>query len=74
MTLESNETIILECVVQKEKQEQPGCFQLITAENERHSVCTKVLNEACAGLTTPKNQSVALACYSTGNFFNLFLD
>lgn len=71
ITLESNETIILECVVQKEKQEQPGCFQLITEENERQSVCTKVLNEACVGFTTPKNLSVALACYNTGTYFLL---
>ncbi|XP_023309926.1 uncharacterized protein LOC111691405 isoform X1 [Anoplophora glabripennis] len=65
ITLESNETILLECMVLKEKQEQPGCFQLITAENEKQSVCTEILNEACVGLTTPKNLSVALACYNT---------
>ncbi|KAJ8909751.1 hypothetical protein NQ315_014360 [Exocentrus adspersus] len=63
ITLESNETIILDCLIQNEKQEEPGCFQLITTGNERVPVCAKILNEACVGLTTPNHWSVVLSCY-----------
>lgn len=63
VTLDSNETVILECI--SKKHEKYGCFSVINLKNKQEqTVCTKILNETCAGITTPLKWSVALACYS----------
>ncbi|KAJ8911432.1 hypothetical protein NQ315_005965 [Exocentrus adspersus] len=61
ITLESNETVILQCT-DTIKNKKPGCF-LVSGPNEE-TVCIKILNDKCVGITTPLNWSVALACYT----------
>lgn len=70
LTLDSNETVILECISNNtlpNEEVKSGCFRIINQKiktQQEHIVCTKVLNDTCVGITTPLKQSVVLACYS----------
>ncbi|XP_018573927.1 uncharacterized protein LOC108912975 [Anoplophora glabripennis] len=66
ITLDSNETIILECISKERlKYVKSGCFPVINPKVEQEQiVCSKILDAACVGITSPMNWTVALACYS----------
>ncbi|XP_018573963.1 uncharacterized protein LOC108912999 isoform X2 [Anoplophora glabripennis] len=66
ITLDSNETIILECISKERlKHVKSGCFPVINPKVEQEQiVCSKVLNAACVGITSHMNWTIALACYS----------
>lgn len=66
LTLDSNETIILECISKKRiKHIKPGCFPIINPKTQQEQiVCSKILDVECIGITSPMNWTVTLACYS----------
>lgn len=67
VTLDSNETIIIDCISKlKSKTVKSGCFRIINKikkPQQEQVACTKILNDTCVGIKTPSNWSVVLACY-----------
>ncbi|XP_018573931.1 uncharacterized protein LOC108912978 [Anoplophora glabripennis] len=76
ITLKTLETIVFGC--RDKKPGKAGCFdifspifsednKIIGPEVKVESACVKILNEWCVGITTPKNWTIPLSCYTYVN-------